>query len=59
MSETHPIRFDTRGAVITGAGKAFCVGADMAAGAETFARQEGAEFSAAASWNCRCSPATC
>lgn len=39
-------RDDIRAVVLTGAGSAFCVGADMAAGAETFARREEIEFSA-------------
>ncbi len=37
-----------RAVVLTGAGDAFCVGADMAAGGETFAAQEPEGFSAAA-----------
>jgi len=37
-----------RVAVLTGAGGAFCVGADLGAGAETFGRQDAASFSAAA-----------
>lgn len=37
-----------RAVVLTGAGDAFCVGADMAAGADTFASQDSADFSAAA-----------
>jgi enoyl-CoA hydratase/carnithine racemase len=37
-----------RAIVLTGAGDSFCVGADMAAGEETFAKQEAADFSAAA-----------
>ena len=39
---------DVRAVVLTGAGSAFCVGADMAAGAETFGKQDHADFSAAA-----------
>lgn len=39
---------DVRAVIITGAGNAFCVGADMSAGEETFAKQEDASFSAAA-----------
>ena len=35
-----------RAVILTGAGDAFCVGADFAAGAETFAKREEAEFSA-------------
>ncbi len=34
--------------VLTGAGSAFCAGADMSAGEETFAQQDDASFSAAA-----------
>ncbi len=34
--------------VLTGAGDAFCAGADMSAGAETFASQDASDFSAAA-----------
>lgn len=37
-----------RAVVLTGAGRAFCAGADLAAGAETFAVQEASDFSAAA-----------
>jgi len=37
---------DVRVVVVTGAGDAFCVGADMAAGAETFGSQDTAGFSA-------------
>ncbi len=37
---------DIRVAILTGAGVAFCVGADMTAGAETFASQEISNFSA-------------
>ena len=36
-----------RVAVLTGTGRAFCVGADLGAGAATFERQESADFSAA------------
>ena len=37
-----------RAVVLTGAGDCFCVGADLAAGADTFAAPDGADFSAAA-----------
>ena len=37
-----------RAVVLTGAGEAFCVGADLAAGEQTFASPEQADFSAAA-----------
>ena len=37
-----------RAVVLTGAGRCFCVGADLSAGAATFERQESADFSAAA-----------
>ena len=37
-----------RAVVLTGAGDAFCTGADLAPGAETFAAREPADFSAAA-----------
>jgi enoyl-CoA hydratase/carnithine racemase len=37
-----------RAIVLTGAGRAFCAGADMSAGEQTFAPQEGDDFSAAA-----------
>jgi len=37
-----------RAIVLTGAGRAFCAGADMTAGEATFAKQENASFSAAA-----------
>jgi len=36
-----------RAVVVTGAGKAFCAGADMSAGKDTFASQDAATFSAA------------
>jgi enoyl-CoA hydratase/carnithine racemase len=35
-----------RAVILTGAGRAFCAGADMRAGAETFASQEATDFSA-------------
>ena len=36
-----------RAVVVTGAGRAFCAGADMTAGEDTFASQDRAHFSAA------------
>jgi enoyl-CoA hydratase/carnithine racemase len=38
---------DVRAVILTGAGNAFCAGADMAAGEATFEKREGAGFSAA------------